>query len=244
MVCAVEVHIPTVHGAFTLVLEVPSGEVALAELVPSMQRLSSALSKFVIAAKGAQVSCGPGCGACCVQLVPVTEPEMHALASVVERMGPERKARVLGRFEAVKERLADAGLLDRLRSPPTEPEGYVRMVMEYIRARIPCPFLEDGSCSIHADRPTICREYSVTSAATRCATPFQTQVDVVRMPANLAYVVQRAVGAHTQTKMKITALPLIFDWIGDHPERLPRVDGPAFLRAVVEHLAEAVAPPA
>ncbi len=37
------------------------------------------------------VSCGPGCAACCRELVPVAEPEAFALAAVVEAM-PEPPA--------------------------------------------------------------------------------------------------------------------------------------------------------
>jgi Fe-S-cluster containining protein len=36
---------------------------------------------------------------------------------------------------------------------------------------MPCPFLEDESCSIHPDRPLVCREYLVTSPAELCAGP-------------------------------------------------------------------------
>ena len=34
---------------------------------------------------------------------------------------------------------------------------------EYFQLGIPCPFLEEESCSIYHDRPITCREYLVTS---------------------------------------------------------------------------------
>jgi Fe-S-cluster containining protein len=39
---------------------------------------------------------------------------------------------------------------------------------EYFALGIACPFLEDEACSIHPDRPSICREYMVTTPAERC----------------------------------------------------------------------------
>ncbi len=46
-----------------------------------------------------------------------------------------------------------------------------RSARRYFHLGIACPFLEDESCSIHADRPISCREYLVTSPAVNCADP-------------------------------------------------------------------------
>ena len=45
-----------------------------------------------------------------------------------------------------------------------------------------CPFLEEESCSIHPDRPLVCREYLVTSPAELCAGPTQEGVTPVAVP--------------------------------------------------------------
>ena len=47
---------------------------------------------------------------------------------------------------------------------------------------VPCPFLEDESCSIHPERPLVCREYLVTSPAALCAGPTQEGVTPVAVP--------------------------------------------------------------
>ena len=47
---------------------------------------------------------------------------------------------------------------------------------------MPCPFLEDESCSIHPERPLVCREYLVTSPAELCAGPKQEGVTPVAVP--------------------------------------------------------------
>ncbi len=46
----------------------------------------------------------------------------------------------------------------------------------YLARKIPCRFLRDGDCSIHTERPTVCREYLVSSDPTHCAASGQAQV--------------------------------------------------------------------
>jgi hypothetical protein len=52
----------------------------------------------------------------------------------------------------------------------------------YFALGIPCPFLEEESCSIHPDRPLVCREYLVTSPAELCSGPVQEGVTPVAVP--------------------------------------------------------------
>ena len=52
----------------------------------------------------------------------------------------------------------------------------------YFALGVACPFLEEESCSIHAERPLVCREYLVTSPAERCAGPAQEGVTPVAVP--------------------------------------------------------------
>src|SRR5262249_9772433 len=54
--------------------------------------------------------------------------------------------------------------------------------LEYFRQAIACPFLEEESCSIYADRPITCREYLVTSPAEHCARPRADTVKQVPLP--------------------------------------------------------------
>ena len=50
---------------------------------------------------------------------------------------------------------------------------------QYFDLQIACPFLENESCSIHVDRPSICREYHVTSPAERCSRVYQESIDAI-----------------------------------------------------------------
>jgi Fe-S-cluster containining protein len=77
---------------------------------------------------------------------------------------------VLGRFAQAQEQLTETGMLDALGKLTTLSKDEKRQIgFDYFGLRIPCPFLEEESCSIHASRPSACREYLVTSPAMHCA---------------------------------------------------------------------------
>ncbi len=124
--------------------------------------------------EGAVPSCGPGCGACCRQLVPISLSEAAYLrAVVVPNLAEDHRRRVEERMALVGEKLAEAGMLRELEGLPAETDRVKRqsLGLRYFLLGIPCPFLEQESCSIHPQRPLACREYLVTSPAARCAKP-------------------------------------------------------------------------
>jgi hypothetical protein len=67
------------------------------------------------------------------------------------------------------------------------------MSLAYFTLRVPCPFLEEESCSIHPERPLVCREYLVTSPAELCAGPQQEGVTPLPVP-KLSPVARRLQG--------------------------------------------------
>lgn len=152
-------------------LTVPAGPVAVEDVLPVLQGLSSLFAARAAARAendGRTVSCRAGCGACCRQMVPIAAAEARALARVVEAMPEPRRNRVRRRFDAAVAALDALGILDRI---GREPESRWAVSMDYFRAGVACPFLEDEACSIHADRPLACREYLVSSPPERCADP-------------------------------------------------------------------------
>jgi len=58
---------------------------------------------------------GVGCGACCRQLVPITEIEARYLGELVEFLAQERQTEIRRRFADVLRRLDEADLLETLR---------------------------------------------------------------------------------------------------------------------------------
>lgn len=150
-------------------MTVPSGPVAVEDLLPIVHGLSSLFATRATArveADGREISCRAGCGACCRQLVPVAPAEARALARLVEAMPEPRRERVRRRFDAALDTLEPLGLMERLDLNRDDRQVIAR---EYFAAGVACPFLEDESCSIHADRPLSCREYLVTSPPDLCA---------------------------------------------------------------------------
>lgn len=150
-------------------MTVPAGPVAVEDVLPVLQGLSSLFATRATAqaeAEGRKVSCRAGCGACCRQLVPVAPAEARALARLVEAMPDSRRASIRRRFDDALATLNGLGILDRL---DQDPDSRRAVGMDYFRAGVACPFLEDEACSIHTDRPMACREYLVTSPPEHCA---------------------------------------------------------------------------
>src|SRR4051812_30585124 len=145
-------------------LTVPTGPTPIRDLLPLFHGLTNLVVDIAeknVEQQGEHVSCRAGCGACCRQIVPISESEAHAVSTLVDDMPEPRRSRVKERFAAGVKRMAEAGMLKRLRKIEKESDA-VELGLTYFRVGVPCPFLEDESCSIHKDRPLACREYLVT----------------------------------------------------------------------------------
>lgn len=166
----------------------PGGPARLDQLLPFMYAVDNAVIDVGVGqqrAQGRSITCRKGCNACCrAQPVPVTPAETLAVARLVQAMPPARQARVRARFADGVARLQQAGLFHtQLRDEPTtSPQQALAVAATYFSLGLACPFLDDGACSIHADRPFVCRQYLVTSPATLCADPLNAPVAVVPMP--------------------------------------------------------------
>ncbi|WP_247648405.1 YkgJ family cysteine cluster protein [Pseudodesulfovibrio sp. zrk46] len=156
-------------------LPLPKAEISAFELLPAVFELTD---KMVMAscddvlAMNHPVRCGAGCGSCCKQLVPISEYEAVHLADVVRSMEPSKRSRVVSRFTKAVIQLEQSGLLEDLThvygNEVTDTAKVLDVKKRYWELSIPCPFLEDESCSIHPDRPVACRQYLVTSAPSKC----------------------------------------------------------------------------
>jgi len=198
-----------------LTVTAPVGRVGPGALLPVLHALSEAIERDTcdqLAQKGKTVSCGPACGACCRQLVPVTRIEAAHLAELVAEMPEPRRSRLRGRFQAALRRLEEAGLLNTLRDfPPSSPREREALGLAYFQLGIACPFLEEESCSIHDQRPLSCREYLVTSPPQRCACPGDGGVEGVRLPIRLSGVLSRLANSPTPAARAWVPLPLVIE---------------------------------
>jgi Fe-S-cluster containining protein len=222
-------------------MSVPGGPMRLVELLPLVHSFADAVAGAatnMVEAQGQKVSCKKGCGACCRQLVPIAEAEAHHVRDVVDRLPEPRRTEIRGRFARARRQLEEAGLLEKLLHPDRWAEGEGMGVgMSYFDQGIPCPFLEEESCSIYEERPLVCREYLVTSPAEHCARPRAETVKRLKMPLK----VWTAVAAFDEVPAGaryIRWVPLILapEWAEAHAEEPPARPGPEVLRAFFERL--------
>lgn len=220
---------------------VPAGPTRLDDLLPLLQIISD---KVVASAeegaheRGQAISCRKGCGACCRQLVPISPVEARAVARLVADMPQPRQTQIRERFAAAREKLEAAGLWQRLNDRQTWQEERVSDIgLDYFRQRIPCPFLEEESCSIHLERPLTCREYLVTSPAENCSNPTPQGVEWLPLPAKV-WVAAAKCEPGASGDRYVNWVPLIqaLDWAEAHAEKPPDRSGPELVRAVFDGL--------
>lgn len=224
-----------------LEIDVPAGPVRPTALLPSLQALSGAIIGAAARreeAEGRSISCGPGCGACCRQLVPLAPAEARAIGALIESLPEGRREAILARFDAARQRLAESGLLERLESPQDLDETARREVaVEYYGLHLDCPFLDEESCTIHPDRPIACREFLVTSPPESCAKPDLESMRRVHLAARVWGALARVEAAGTSaTRATWVPLPLAPSWTAANPDRSEPVPGPRLFEEIVREL--------
>jgi len=211
-------------------ITVPNAAVPAADIVPALQGLVNAV---VQAAEAEQtISCRKGCGACCRQLVPVSRSEGERLLQVVDALPAERRDTLMKRFAAAEGTIENAGLTARQGRSDHE------LSAAYFSLHLPCPFLEDESCSIHPERPLVCREYLVTSPAELCAGPKQEGVTPVAVPK-----VSLAARGLQDEDDDWFPLALLMAWRRTRPRTVKRRTGPQWVQRFLKRLATSSAPP-
>lgn len=220
---------------------VPAGPTRLTDLLPLARALADVVVRETCQAldrAGEPISCTKGCGACCRNLVAISEVEARRIRVVVEELPEPRRSTIRARFAEAREGLDGAGLLGPLRAAEhwTE-EEYAERVGTYFRAGVACPFLEEGACSIYSERPIACREYLVTSPAENCARPDEGGVARVRLPLAVFNAVARW-QVQPLEHMHERWVPLILapEWAEAHPDDPPPIPGPELLRDLLGHL--------
>jgi Fe-S-cluster containining protein len=232
--------------------DAPDGPIPSAALLPLLRAVAEQVVAVAVdeaAAAGQTVSCRAGCGACCRQLVPISRPEAHLIADLVDALPEPRRAAVRARFEAARARLAESGLLERLAHPERFPDADLHgLGLDYFALGVACPFLEDESCSIYPERPLACREYLVTSPAEHCARPTAETVRMLPLAGKASTALARLDGAPGDRFVPWVPLILAPAWSEAHPEPPLLRPGPDLLRDFLARLAERphpeTAPPA
>jgi Fe-S-cluster containining protein len=216
---------------FAVTFDVPTAAVGDEAVLPLARTIADTVVSIAseeATAAGGQVSCRAGCGACCRQLVPVSPVEARALAALVEELPEPRRTAVRARFAEARRRVAEAGLLERVRDWTGGPaEKRLELAHTYFALGIACPFLEDESCSIHRDRPLACREYLVTSPAANCARPSAESIRMVPVPARISHVLHRLRVAEFGLRVPLVLAP---EFAAEHPPASPEPGTEVFRR--------------
>lgn len=219
----IRLRVPSVGGDFKIDVHVPDGDLRLADLVPLAQRITSTnVDRAVTADKreGHKVSCKKGCGACCRQLAPVSAPEAFRLADFVLALPAARRDAFLARIDAVDSAVEAAGLMQELEAMargvmPAKQDEFAR---RYFAQRIPCPFLHEESCSVHEERPMICRSYLVTSPAELCSLEARPGLRTIPMPPSLSPALSRAAARLSSEAAAVIPLSIAMRWVDQHAE--------------------------
>ena len=116
-------------------------------------------------------------------------------------------------------------------------QEYEDIMSPYFRLGIPCPFLEQESCSIYAERPITCREFLVTSPAEHCARVDSAGVVRVRLPLRVFNAVARwNVPPSGHVRERWVPLILAPQWAEAHPAEPPPRPGTELLEEFLRHL--------
>jgi Fe-S-cluster containining protein len=228
-------------------VSVPAGPTCLGDMLPLARALSDAVvgeAVKLVEQTGETISCKAGCGACCRQLVAISEVEARRIGQVVDALPEPRRSVVRERFADARRRLAEAGLLQTLqRAEQLSDPGYRSLAVAYFAQHIACPFLEDESCSIYTERPITCREYLVTSPAENCSRLTTDAIRRVKIPLPVFNAVARWQVAPTAHFLE-RWVPLILapDWAAAHPDDPPPQPGVDLLRELLEYLTNKATP--
>ncbi len=227
-------------------MNVPATPVKARRMLPIFQQMTGSFVNLSVQAAeeaGRAVSCKKGCGACCRQGVPLAEIEAYQIAGLVENLPEPRRTEIKRKFADGCQQLYENGWFERLDNYANiSNEERVQVIKDYFYEGIACPFLEEESCSIHADRPLACREYLVTSAAEHCRRPSVETIRMVELPIkpskSLRYV------GRSGAPMKVNFVPLIraLEWAENNPENPSEKSGQEWMADFFEVLTESEIP--
>lgn len=235
-------------------LTVPAQPVKPMRMLPVFQKMANSiveLSENAVVETGETISCTMGCGACCRQPVPIAEVEAYQLAELVDNLPEPRQTVIRERFKAAVEhfnsigwfqRIVELSVAARMKKESNVAAKLIEHVMSYFHEGIPCPFLEDESCSIHESRPLACREYLVTSPAENCSKPTSETIRKVPLLLNPSNAMKRVGQTGLQAKWGIIPLIRALECAATIPESFAEKTGERWAAEFFEHLTNSKIP--
>ncbi len=233
----------TMNGAeLEMEMTVPVNAVKPTRMLPVFQAMTNSFVNLEVGEtekQGNKISCKAGCGACCRQAVPLAEIEAYQIAELVENLEEPRRSKIKQKFEDGCKHFHETGWFEQMDEYANlSLEERRKIVMEYFYEGVPCPFLENESCSIHADRPLACREYLVTSPAENCTNPTAETIRLVGMTAQPSKILRET--ARSENLNKINFVPMIraLEWAETYSENMPEKMGQDWVMDFIKNLAD------
>lgn len=211
----ISAQVNTLDGSLKGKVTIYTGPTQLAELVPPLQALTEGLVNQVVKREqreGRQITCQAGCGTCCCQMVPLSIPEVFYLRDLVNSLPPEGQQAFIKRFDSIVDVLKHQGLYDELNKPDIGDEEHLNIAKRYFQLKLPCPFLNNGICTIHPVRPLACREYHVTTPAEWCSDPYSYPIKKPKFNVAMPVVLARLSAGLLEMPVKLIPLTLALDW--------------------------------
>ena len=222
-------------------MKLPTLPVTAKRLLPVIQKMSDSFVKVGedgIKTQGKEISCKKGCGACCCHLVPVGEMEAHNIADLIKKMPEPKRSNIVKKFSDAVEHFQKNGWLEKLNTLNSmSNQERLDLATEFFYEGVSCPLLEDGACSIHKDRPLVCREYLVTTPAENCSDPANNPIDRVFFPTALSTPL-RDLGKNPEIKASPPFLPLMLSlvWAERFPESSEEKPGKDWMNEFLSYI--------
>lgn len=216
--------ITTTSGDLHAQVDVPTGFIAITDIVPVVRSLGEQAQNLEVARtieSGKTISCQKGCAACCRIMIPVSPPEAFALTDVVRNLPDAHRTRIHHKLADTRSRLQNAGLLPILRdlaeSPRQQTDKDLDLINRaYYALRLPCIFLEDEMCSIYEHRPAGCRGHLVTSPPELCQDTEKNPVQELHVPVRAGTVLSILWAELNGGPVRLMPLPMAFEWAEHH----------------------------
>ncbi|MDD5135136.1 MAG: YkgJ family cysteine cluster protein [Phycisphaerae bacterium] len=225
----VELSVPIFGKDLNLTIGFLDMPVRICDFIPVAQALCDKIVDATLneAQKlGWNVPCKKGCGFCCKNLVPISEPEAMWLSQEFAGL-PKSEQKVLQRsIEFARRKLLSV-------APPqlTEPDIPQEISDWYSNLDLVCPFLVENSCSIYRLRPLACREHIVAGLA-GCG---QSQNQIVRLPISILESVSKLCDRFGEGQTDAIMLPISFAWVQSKKNRKV---GTYYMSQLLESLVE------
>ena len=126
--------------------------------------------------------------------------------------------------------LSTSSLVGRSLTEKDSPDEASEVAAQFFELGLPCPFLVDESCSIHPQRPSVCREYLVTTPATECVQIRAKTTRRIPTAMRVSEALSRVAAKVLDRPIEIVPMHMALEWALEHEEEGKRTyDGKMLL---------------